>query len=249
MNIKVVANSAGIFAKVILALQTVKHHCVTKGVSISDIESIYFESKPNIENNLFDFALEQNELPKYDITLQSRKFKSYNKMFSDSDLPFFKVVFDKLVIKDSVLNRVDENISEDTLGIHIRLTDMNTLHGGNYGIRDYNSYLKVINSVIKGNRDIKNIFVSSDNIESIDKLSKEFDIITNSDISNRNATEVDGTLYNKTLKENHLEEKFWVDSFLDMISLAKCGRLVKGVSSLSNTSIIVSNTLKDVYYV
>ena len=109
--------------------------------------------------------------------------------------------------------------------------------------------MDTIDSVMTNN-DFKNIFISSDNTESINKLiDTDYNIITNTEITNRNINEADGAGYNKLLKASHLEEKFWVDSFLDMLSLAKCGELIKGPSSLSNTSIILSSTFKKVYYV
>ena len=130
MNIKVVANNAGIFAKVILAVQTIKHHCNKGGISLDSIDNIYFESRPNgMTTNLFDYVLDQEELPKYDMVLQSRLFKYYNKMFTDSDLPFFRLIFNKLKFNNSVLSKINTIIDENTLGVHIRLTDMNTLHG------------------------------------------------------------------------------------------------------------------------
>jgi hypothetical protein len=249
MNIKVVANSAGIFAKVILVLQTVKKFCDNKKINLDVVNNIYLESKPNgLSNNLFDYVFDQEDSENYDVTLSGRKYKTYNRMFEDGDLPFFREMFKKLKIKDSVIDRVDKNINENTLGVHVRLTDMNSLHGRDYGVRNFHQYLNKVESVTKTNNP-NNIFVSSDNIISIQKLSEKYDIIYNNEICNRHNSEVDNGDYNNFLRNNHLDEQFWVDSFVDMLSLAKCGEMVKGVSSLSNTSIVVSECLKKVYYV
>jgi hypothetical protein len=42
MKIRVIANSAGIFAKVILALQTVKHFCNTSIIMSDTLKSVYY---------------------------------------------------------------------------------------------------------------------------------------------------------------------------------------------------------------
>lgn len=250
MKIKVLANSAGIFAKVILTLQTVKHFCNSKNISINQIDEIYLESKPNDIDNLFNHVLIQDESSHYDVVLNAKKYKTYNKMFHDSDLPFFKGLMDKIIISDELYKSINPEINENTLGVHIRLTDMNSLHGKNYGTRSFNDYDKIINEALLQNQNINNIFVSSDNYESIIKLKNKYNVIFNENISNRHNCEIDNNNeYNNFLRSNHNLKMFWFDSFLDMLSLAKCGVLVKGVSSLSNTSIIISDNIKKVYYV
>ena len=250
MKIRVIANSAGIFAKVILALQTVKHFCNTKRISSSDIDELYFESTPNGVENLFNHVIIQTDSRQYDMVLNATKYKTYNKMFHDSDLPFFKEIMSKIKIDTKLTDSVNKNINENTLGIHIRLTDMNSLHGKNYGTRDFSNYEKIIDKALMENKNINSIFVSSDNVESIEKLKEKYDIMFNESISNRHVKEIDNNNeYNKFLRANHELGNFWFDSFLDMLSLSKCGVLVKGVSSLSNTSIIMSDSLKSVYYV
>ena len=223
MRIKVIANNAGIFAKVILIIQTIKQYCTNNNVSLSEVSSIYLESTPNSIDNLFDYVLEQEKFDSYDVVLQADySIKTSIRMSESPDLKFLYYIFDKVKIKGSVLERVNPNINENTIGVHIRLTDMNTLHKNEYGVRNFGQYLNKINSVIKETEN-SNIFIASDNAESIVKLEGEYDIITNI-ISNRHNSEIDtGNQYNNFLRLNHLSENFWVDSFLDMLSLAKCG--------------------------
>jgi len=246
MNIKVIANSAGIFARMILIMQTIRYYCLDNGINVNDINSIYLDSGSN-EYNLFDYVIEQVELLKYDAVLPAKKYKHYVNLIEDIDLPFFKSIFNKLKIKDSILNMVNGDIDENTLGVHVRLTDMNTLHGDIYGVRNFDNYLNGVISATN-ERIFKNIFVASDNIESINKFKEKYDIIFNSNVSNRHNSETD-TGYYDYLVENLMSENMWVDSFLDMLSLGMCGELVMGVSSLSNTSIIISKTLNKIHYV
>jgi len=71
MRIKVIANNAGIFAKVILIIQTIKQYCTNNNVSLSEVSSIYLESTPNSIDNLFDYVLEQEKFDSYDVVLQA----------------------------------------------------------------------------------------------------------------------------------------------------------------------------------
>jgi len=246
MNIKVIANNAGIFARVMLIVQTIRYYCVDNGINIDDIKNIYVESDNN-GYNLFDYVIEQVELPNYDVVLPVRLHKHYTRLTEDVDLHFFKKIFNKIKVKDSVLNIVNNNICKDTLGVHIRLTDMNTLHGDSYGVRNFETYLNGLVSTTN-NKVFKNIFIASDNIESINKLKEKYDIIINSSISNRHNSESDDGYCDYQL-ENLMTEKMWVDSFVDMLSLSMCGEMVMGVSSLSNVSIIISKTLNKIHYV
>lgn len=246
MDIKVIANDAGIFARVMLIVQTIRYYCAGNGINIDDINSIYFESNNN-GNNLFDYVIEQVELPNYDVVLPVILHKHYTRLTEDEDLHFFKKIFNKIKFKDTVLNMLNNEIDRDTLGVHVRLTDMNTLHGDSYGVRSFETYLNGLVSATD-NKVFKNIFISSDNIESINKLKEKYDIIFNSGISNRHDSESDEGYYDYQI-ENLMSEKLWVDSFLDMLSLSMCGEMVMGVSSLSNVSIIISKTLNKIHYV
>ena len=246
MNIKVVANGAGVFARVILIVQSIKYYCVNNGINVNDIDNIYLHSDGN-GCNLFDYVIEQVELPNYDVVLPAKLHKHYVRLTEDVDLPFFRTIFNKVKIKDSILNMINDDIGENTLGVHVRLTDMNTLHGDSYGVRSFDNYLSSVESITNGG-EFKNIFVASDNIESINKFKVKYDIIFNNDISNRHNSEVDNGYYDY-LVENLMSEKMWVDSFLDMLSLSMCGEIIMGVSSLSNTSIIISKTIYKVHYI
>ena len=98
MDIKVIANDAGIFARVMLIVQTIKYYCVGNGINVDDINSIYFESNNN-GNNLFDYVIEQVELPNYDVVLPAKLYKHYTRLTEDEDLHFFKKIFNKIKFK------------------------------------------------------------------------------------------------------------------------------------------------------
>ena len=245
MNIKIISNHAGIFARVMLIVQTIRY----SNINVDNVDTIYLESKNGgVGHNLFNYVIDQEELPIYDVTLNTKLYKHYNRLTEDSDLITFKSIFNKIKIKDSILNMVDDRITNNTLGVHIRLTDMNSKHGKDYGVKTFDDYLMVIDRLM-GDDTMGNMFISSDNSESISKISNKYNIITNQGISNRHSSEVDNGDYNKSLRAQISESRLWEDSFLDMVSLSKCGVLIKNVSSLSNTSIIVSDTINKVWYI
>lgn len=55
-------------------------------------------------------------------------------------------------------------------GIHIRLTDMNKGHGPQYGIINWDDYSKFILNYLNNVDNKVYLFVSSDNLESINKI-------------------------------------------------------------------------------
>ena len=59
-------------------------------------------------------------------------------------------------------------------------------------------------------------------------------------------TEYGGDYYGYQLGNMH-REFFWVDSFVDMLSLSRCGILLYKLSNLNNTSLFFSKTLTKFY--
>ena len=41
------------------------------------------------------------------------------------------------------------------------------------------------------------------------------------------------------------DEDFWIDTFLEMLSLSKCNTLIYRVSNLNNASVLFSQAIKD----
>lgn len=130
-------------------------------------------------------------------------------------------------------NLKDLNIDKSTLGVHVRLTDMNITHARDYGIASIDDYIKAINDLNhKGN-----IFVASDNDESLIKLKKEFgDKILYIDNMIRGKTEIEHVT--QLHLDNVKGKDIWLEAFLDMILLSKCGTLICRSSNLANASII-----------
>jgi hypothetical protein len=254
MNILVKTTGGGIFSMYTIAIQQILRDIQ----NIDDIQNIYIEIDnyrtshiilDHVENatkNPFDFVLDQKNIEPTIVLIGTfnKTYTDHDTLYGSVELEKIQKICDKIKIKDSILNSINTDINEQTLGVHVRLTDMLELHldihGGGTTL-DYIDFIKKLSADMT----IKNIFVSSDNRYSLDLLSRNFKIIHN-DVNNLNKTEMPSNYYNYQL-ENLTRENFWVDSFTDMISLSRCGSLVYKLSNLNTTALFFSKTLTNFY--
>ena len=257
MNILVKTVGGGVFSKLMIAIQSILYSEFSGKINdVNDINNIYIDidrnricriRNKNININPFNFALEQNEDLVFDRTILSHPPKHYGgKVYTDvlnhKDLNKLRIICSKIKIKKDILSLVNNNIGISTLGVHVRLTDMNRIHP-EYGVSSTKNYIDKINDVIVGGNN--KIFVASDNINSLKILKDNFNIISN-ETTNRNSDEKSGN-YMQYLRNRCSDKQLWIDSFLEMISLSKCGELIYKVSNLNNASVIFSNTIKKTY--
>ena len=143
------------------------------------------------------------------------------------------------------------NITNKTLGIHIRLTDMNETHGNIYGIKTYDDYKNAIKKYLDEHI-IDNIFLASDNKESIVKLQSDFPNIKI--YYNSNTIIIDKEIRNNKEKTyecgqnpNDFKNEFLYKEVLyDVFCLSKCKSLIYRTSNVSNLAILLSNTLENI---
>lgn len=248
MNVKVKTIGGGIFSKVMVGIQSVSPSFDLNNL-VMDIDWGRVDSKRQNKTdvNPFNWVLDQNESIKVDKIIPAGVSSMHSQFLTNKnfDIKFsgYKNVIQKLNIKKEIHDRIPNNINERTLGVHVRLTDMNKIHK-QYGVLTTDSFKRKIDSVINSG-DYDNIFVASDNMESIEELSKHYKIIYN-DVTNRSLTE-DGSEYNKFLQDNSGEKSLWCDSFLDFLTLSKCGGIIYTPSNLAIASIMYSNTIKNKY--
>jgi len=253
MNVLVKTDGGGIFSTFTIAIQQ-----ILKDIpNVEDIKTIYIEldlgryrySKNILGSpiqNPYDYVLDQKKINP-DITLIANFINTYNNhndLYHTEDLRKLQIICSKIKIKENVLNKINPNINEKTLGVHVRLTDMLEYHIDIHKGGSTQDYIESIKTIINENN-IENIFVSSDNQYSLNLLKENFDIIHN-EVTNINTTEFGGNYINYQIDNIHLEY-FWVDSFVDMISLSKCGILLHKLSSLNNISLYFSKTLNKSY--
>lgn len=249
MNILINTTGGGIFSLFTIAIQQVLNDIN----ELNNIDNIYididkelYQYQKNITNNPFDYVLDQEKI-KPDIILKATPIKTYsnhNSLYNTEELQKIKLICSKIKIKDTITNKINKEICKDTLGVHVRLTDMLEFHADLHGGGSTEQYINHIIDILKINK-VKNIFVASDNIYSLEKIKENFEIIHN-ETRNLNKTEFNGNFLQYQIDNIH-KENFWIDSFIDMISLSRCGILLNKLSNLNNASLFFSNTLNTFY--
>jgi len=172
----------------------------------------------------------------------SKSFKEANYLLNLNKLK--SNIFSK--INDYV---VGKNINENTLGLHIRLTDMNVIHGSQHGSKTYEDFIKKVMEVLQKNRNINNIFISSDNHESILKVCSDLPDIEINYISEFVRCEKEDSDNLQLQIENLKDNNYCINTFIEIYLLSKCGYLVHRISGYSLCSILYSNTLKKTYLI
>ena len=140
------------------------------------------------------------------------------------------------------MDKVDSfhEVGPETLGVHVRLTDMNFGHP-EYGVRTIQDYIKAIEEV---HHKYKNIFVSSDNFQSAKKLKDIYGdkLFLVPCLTFKNKIEDDGWFLVKTKKFADIPEA-WFEVFLETFLLSKCGFLIGRNSAVSLAAILFSKNM------
>jgi len=209
-----------------------------------------FIRNQNIFDNIFDFNDKQEEI----LTISSTSCSGTRNRFFQANLydNFFilKEINKKLVYNTYIINEVNNyvfkyNIDDKTLGIHIRLTDMNNLHS-DYGIISLEDYILEITNYVNNNKNITKLFIASDNNESINKIINIFPNLTINYFENQYRVNnmTDDNFLNQVNNLNDIN--FIVTNFIENIILSKCCGLIHRISDFANYAIINSDTFKDI---
>ena len=140
--------------------------------------------------------------------------------------PYFKFKDDLLEIVNTFAQ--DNNINENTLGVHIRMSDMNAWHGSQFGYVYIEDYIREIDALLDRGT-IHNIFVASDNKETLYKLKKHYkDIIYYPDVARTNNEHEEGDEPSLRVKgyERMTGMCNFYTPFIDMLLLTKCGYFI-----------------------
>lgn len=236
----------GIFSKMMLALQNI-------AVYDYGIENCYLNIADNraideTQKNPLDFILEQSYDEKYK-HVDCRGFAPYSKVDrieKSSKYDEYRYAASNLKYKQTLRVLLDDytylyNINSSTVGVHIRLCDMNLAHKEEYGILTLEDYIEAIQKEITYSD--TNIFVASDNEESLLKLQAVFgNRIRYVPRLIRAKTEIEDS--SKLQAFNFRSVKFWQEAFLEMLLLSRCSKLICRSSNLANMAIVSSNTIK-----
>ena len=218
-------------------------------VKIDKMESSY-----NPEDlNMIDFIFDQPKITEdYErikgftgpCTIKNSK-RNVDVKADQSDILFLRKLARKLKfnkrMKMLIKNEEEKIDFNNALGVHIRLTDMNGIHP-EYGILNFNDFEKMIDLILKEHKEIKTIFVASDNNESIKKLVNKYsNRIKFIDYLNRCEKESENSYELQLI--NHESKEFWEHGFLDMMMLSKCKYLLHRTSNVANASLVFSDTI------
>lgn len=137
-------------------------------------------------------------------------------------------------------------INENTLAIHMRLTDMNTIHGVVHGVRTFDDFCNKLNQLVQKNPNIDSIYVCSDNSESIQKLcniySSKYKIHYIKDTV-RVAKENINSM-STVIDQYNTEPNMATDLFTELLIASSCSYFIYRKSSFANLAILYSNTFK-----
>ena len=257
-NLLVRTKGGGIFSTFMIAIQS-----VLKQVNdLDSIGNIYIEFDKNLdnprhrfhlENNVYNFIFDQSN-DNINSIIQGEVYPDHiypHLAKIDEDiLNKMKFIVSKLKLKPAVTTKINPEIDKNTLGVHIRLTDMRKGHPEHFSNipRSKDDYISNIKQIISENTNVNKIFVASDNDISISEVKEHFPNLIVNNVSNRwhaqNDRNCSYTEYQYTQMAN---EQFWIDSFVEMYSLSKCGYLLYSISNLSHSSLFFSNTISKIY--
>jgi len=169
-------------------------------------------------------------------------------------LELLKTLVHKNELQPFILEKVNKytdefHITENTLGVHIRLTDMNHIHGADYGSYNIESYISKIDDMLEKHKNIDHLFIASDNDISIGKMKKYYnDKIRISYIEDctRNPEEhcTNSNFMIDNMNKNH--STYHIEVFTELLVLSKCSYFIHRISDFANFTIIYSDTFKDI---
>lgn len=235
----------GIFSKFITSIQFAEEL-----IGESTIPEIFYNTVVD-GISVLDYVLDQNvnNIQSIHNSIYLRGYSGYEPIELSKEFQNLKRIIRAVKFKQEFNDLVQSYVSKlgidkNTVGVHIRLCDMNITHGIDYGIVCYEDYKKLLDKIMVGTQ-VK-LFVASDNYESIAKLKKDYgkERIVYVEGMLRGATEVEHT--GDLQAENLATKRLWEEAFLDMILLSKCSQLVCRTSNVVNASILFSDTIQDV---
>jgi hypothetical protein len=155
-------------------------------------------------------------------------------------------------LKPYIIERLDDfyfkNLQNKiTLGVQIRLTDMIKHHK----VSGLDTYIKKIKEILTIHPEIEQVFVSTDDNNSIDVLKKSIDkrVIYYEDMFRADSSNPHTNPYDRynSLREYH-KYKLALEGILEIFTLSKCDYMLKAdVSALSMVASILSENIKKVY--
>ncbi len=228
-----------------------KQYWVNRGITVNIPN--WFDSVFNqfLDENTEVLDLNPDILCNGNNTLPSTNLVT-NKMDRDL-LPLMRSVVNILCKwKPSLIDDVNHyydkwELDFNTLGIHLRTTDMNSVHSV-WGTADLNDYVNLIRKVVSENPNINKIFIASDAVKSLNYI-KSIDglpPIYHFDIE-RIDPDLNNTSYFAKQCYNWQNEHNSYELFRDIHMLSKFPVFIGRISSVTNFSLILNENIKKYY--
>ena len=210
-------------------------------------------------NNCWEYYYNQEQL-------QSHIYQSFNSVtcgaMSYSNQEIFKnpsnfielknKFYHSFTLKEDLKQAIDEYYdlklkNHTTLGVQVRLTDMKRYNN----VSDIHQYIKSIKNILAENNEIEQVFVASDNIESIQAIQQAIHVpvIYHEDFYRANNTDKHLDPYDRCKYTRPLHNyKLSLECMREVYALTKCDYLLKAdISAISMVAVMLSENIKKVY--
>jgi hypothetical protein len=185
-----------------------------------------------------------------------KRMLHYDKRYTNDDkvcARLRKLFWNNFKFKKNLKEEIDsfyyDNIkSKNTLGVQIRLTDM--AHGHN--VKKLEHYIIRIKQILAKNKEIKQVFLATDDQEVINVLSRELKvpIIYLEDIYRATKNKPDLLPYDRCECDRPLHKyNLGREVIIDIFLLSKCNQILKAdISCVSHLAVFFSDRLEETHF-
>lgn len=180
-------------------------------------------------------------------------YNRIRKIENSPDLDRYKRTLQKIKIKNHIRNRADQyskeyGIGPHTLGVHVRMTSMviHTRNPDEENVKWENYYTVIDREIRTGN--YANIFVASDNDQSLELIDRRYPNMVKFIPGLLRFPKIEIDNYNDWSwdYDQFFMKPWWEESFIEAMTLARCGGLICRESNLSNMAVVFSNSIRRV---
>lgn len=175
-------------------------------------------------------------------------YSSEDRLEDSNRLDDYKATLRKFHIKNEITNKVNNfckslAVNEKTLGVHVRMTTM-ALHN-NFRFATMEDYYKAVDKEL-ATGDWENIYVSTDNIESLVFMEQRYGRIVRyyPNLLRYPCCEIKNKVQWSWEYDWFFYKRHWQESFMEAMTLGRCGGMVCRESNFSNAAIVFSNSLR-----
>lgn len=243
----------GIFGQFLTWLLEILNHMVTSN-TIDDETTLYFDIHTLEYDNIIPLILlphKNYSLPAADIhTIDVSSYKTDNACeFPFCEESFYRAnhIFNKFFdFSDSIKRNIPSIDPSTSVGIHFRGSDKNFDIDQANPISD-EEFIVIIQDFLHKNSNIKCIYCCSDEQlfinKMLDRFGSSYDILQ---YQQKRANNIDRFGFFRCAKSLPKEQrdKMTIAAFIDMVSLSRCGVIIKTSSALSSFSKIINPETK-----